>query len=34
VAGDWYDTVYRPGVEAAHRASLPELYASWKSTGG
>jgi hypothetical protein len=32
VAADWYDTVYRPGVEAAHRASLPELYASWKST--
>ena len=32
VAGDWYDTVYRPGVEAAHRAELPELYASWHST--
>lgn len=32
VAGDWYDTVYRPGVEAAHRAGLPELYASWHST--
>jgi hypothetical protein len=34
VAGDWYDTVYLPGVEAAHRASLPELYASWHSTDG
>jgi hypothetical protein len=32
VAGDWYDTVYRPGVDAVHRASLPELYASWHST--
>jgi hypothetical protein len=32
VAADWYDTVYRPGVEAAHRAGLPELYASWRST--
>lgn len=32
VAGDWYDTVYRPGVDASRRASLPELYASWKST--
>jgi hypothetical protein len=32
VAGDWYDTVYVPGVDAAHRASLPELYASWHST--
>ena len=32
VAGDWYDTVYRPGVDAVRRASLPELYASWHST--
>jgi hypothetical protein len=32
VAGDWYDTVYRPGVDAAHRVGLPELYASWHST--
>ncbi|MDQ1512370.1 MAG: hypothetical protein QOC59_212 [Microbacteriaceae bacterium] len=31
-AGDWYDTVYRPGVEAAHRAGLPELFAAWHST--
>jgi hypothetical protein len=32
VAADWYDTVFRPGVDAARRASLPELYASWRST--
>ena len=32
VAADWYDTVYRPGVEAVRRASLPELYAMWRST--
>jgi len=32
VAADWYDTVYLEGVAAAHRASLPELYASWRST--
>ena len=32
VAAQWHDTVYRPGVDAAHRASLPELYASWHST--
>jgi hypothetical protein len=32
VGADWYDSVYRPGVEAAHRAGLPELYASWHST--
>jgi hypothetical protein len=32
VAADWYDTVYRPGVDAVRRASLPELYASWHST--
>jgi hypothetical protein len=32
VAGDWYDSVYRPGVDAVRRASLPELYASWHST--
>ena len=29
VGADWYDTVYQPGVEAAQRAGLPELYASW-----
>jgi hypothetical protein len=27
VRADWYDTVYLPGVEAARRAGLPELYA-------
>jgi hypothetical protein len=32
VAADWYDTVYLPGVDAVRRASLPELYASWRST--
>jgi hypothetical protein len=32
VAADWYDTVYRDGVDAVRRASLPELYASWHST--
>jgi hypothetical protein len=32
VAADWYDSVYRPGVDAVRRASLPELYASWRST--
>ena len=32
VAADWYDTVFRPGVDAVRRASLPELYASWHST--
>ena len=32
VAADWYDACYRPGVEAVHRAALPELYASWHST--
>ena len=32
VAGDWYDGVYLPGVEAVRQASLPELYASWRST--
>ncbi len=32
VADDWFDEVYVPGVEAARRASLPELYASWHST--
>jgi hypothetical protein len=32
VAADWYDAVYRPGVDAVRRASLPELYASWRST--
>ncbi len=32
LATDWFDTVYRPGVDAARRAGLPELYASWHST--
>ena len=32
VAAEWYDTEYLPGVEATHRAGLPELYASWHST--
>jgi hypothetical protein len=32
VGADWYDNVYRPGVDAVRRASLPELYASWRST--
>jgi hypothetical protein len=32
VGADWYESCYRPGVEAAHRAALPELYASWHST--
>jgi hypothetical protein len=32
LAADWHDSVYRPGVEAARRAGLPELYASWHST--
>jgi hypothetical protein len=32
VAADWYDTAYSPGVAAVRRASLPELYASWRST--
>ena len=32
VAADWYDTVYVPALEAVHRASLFELYASWPST--
>jgi hypothetical protein len=30
----WCQTVYLPGVDAARRASLPELYASWHSTDG
>ncbi|HWI00117.1 MAG TPA: hypothetical protein VNT27_07285 [Propionibacteriaceae bacterium] len=34
VAADWYDNVYLPAVEAARRASLPELYESWHSTDG
>jgi hypothetical protein len=34
VAADWYDSVYLAGVEAARRASLPEMYASWHSTEG
>jgi hypothetical protein len=32
VAADWYDTVYRPGLDAVRRAGLPELYASWNPT--
>jgi hypothetical protein len=32
VGADWYDTVYLPGLEAVRRASLPERYASWRST--
>lgn len=27
VAGDWYDTVYLPGVRALRREALPEMYA-------
>ena len=32
VAADWYDTVYRPGLDAIRRASLAERYASWRTT--
>jgi hypothetical protein len=32
VAEDWYDTVYRPGLDAIRRAGLFELYASWNPT--
>jgi hypothetical protein len=32
VGADFYDAVYVPGVEAARRVGLPELYASWRST--
>jgi len=32
VAADWHDSVYRPGMEAVRRASLPELSASWRPT--
>jgi hypothetical protein len=32
VGADWYDTVYRPGLDAVRRAGLPELYASWNPT--
>jgi hypothetical protein len=32
VAADWYETVYRPGLEAVRRAGLPEVYASWNPT--
>jgi hypothetical protein len=32
VAADWYDTVYLPGCNAARRAGLPEIYASWQPT--
>lgn len=34
VAARWYDTVYRSAVQAARRAHLPEMYASWHSTDG
>jgi hypothetical protein len=27
VAADWHDHVYRPGVDAVRRESLPEMYA-------
>jgi hypothetical protein len=27
VAADWYDTVFRPGVDALRRESLPDIYA-------
>jgi hypothetical protein len=32
VAADWYETVYLPGLDAVHRAGLPEQYASWNPT--
>ena len=32
VAADWYDTVYVPALDAARRAALFEIYASWPST--
>jgi hypothetical protein len=32
VAADWYDTIYRPGLDAVRRAGLPEVYASWNPT--
>jgi hypothetical protein len=32
VAGDWYDTMYLPGLEAVRRAGLYERFASWNST--
>jgi hypothetical protein len=34
VAASWYDTVYRPGIDAVDRADLPRLYASWRATDG
>ncbi len=34
VAASWYREVYLPAVQAARRASLPQLYASWHSTDG
>jgi hypothetical protein len=34
IAGRWYDSVYRPALEAVRRADLPRLYASWHSTDG
>ena len=34
VAASWYREIYLPAVQAARRASLPQLYASWHSTDG
>jgi hypothetical protein len=32
VSADWYETVYRPALDAVRRAGLFELYASWAPT--
>jgi hypothetical protein len=32
VGADWYDTVYRPGLDAIRRSGLFELYASRNPT--
>ena len=32
VGADWYDTVYRPGLDAIRRSGLFELYAAWNPT--
>ena len=32
VGADWYDTVYRPGLDAIRRSGVFELYASWGPT--
>jgi hypothetical protein len=32
VAADWHDNVYRPGLDAIHRAGLADEYASWNPT--